>query len=157
MQNGFSLFIQLKLNFWSHFMVFLFFCFFFGFSRCMVTSLRNHLNFQNSFVSDKHQHDFYFYTKLWILKKSLWTCAIMHCFGKKRETHQKILGAMASCLKIMLYVLFAWDNNKIKACHEHKKTLDLINKKALLTKKVLLHYELTNKTETDWNKNQEAL
>jgi len=64
---------------------------------------------------------------------------------------------MASCLKIMLYVLFAWDNNKIKACHEHKKTLDLINKKALLTKKVLLHYELTNKTETDWNKNQEAL
>ena len=40
--------------------------FFFGFSRCMVTSLRNHLNFQNSFVSDKHQHDFCFCTKLWI-------------------------------------------------------------------------------------------
>jgi len=30
---------------------------------------------------------------------------------------------------------------KMKACHEYRKTHDLINKKALLTKKVLLHYE----------------
>jgi len=64
---------------------------------------------------------------------------------------------MVSCLKVMLNVLFAWNSNKMKACHEHRKTLDLINKKALLTKKVLLHYEPTNKTETSWNKNQEAL
>ena len=65
----FSLLIQIKLSFWSHFMV-LFFVFFplslslslslFRFSRCMVTFLRNHLNFQNLFVSDKHQHDFCF-------------------------------------------------------------------------------------------------
>jgi hypothetical protein len=64
---------------------------------------------------------------------------------------------MLSCLKVMLNVLFAWNSNKMKACHEHRKTLNLINKKALLTKKVLLHYEPTNKTETGWNKNQEAL
>jgi len=70
MQSCFSLFIQLKLSFWSHFMVFFFrfflsfLSFFLRFSRCMVTFLRNHLNFQNSFVSDKHQHDFCFCTKL---------------------------------------------------------------------------------------------
>ena len=44
-QCDFSLFIQIKLSFWSRFMVF-----FFGFSMCMVTFLMNHLNFQNSFV-----------------------------------------------------------------------------------------------------------
>jgi hypothetical protein len=36
----------------------------------MVTFLRNHLNFQNSFVLDKHQHGFCFYTKLLIPKNS---------------------------------------------------------------------------------------
>jgi hypothetical protein len=67
MQNDFSLFIQIKLNFgvtsWC-FLCFFFFLFLFRFSRSMVTFLRNHLNFQNSFVLDKHQHDFYFCTKL---------------------------------------------------------------------------------------------
>jgi len=36
---------------------------------------------------------------------------------------------MVSCLKVMFNVLFAWNSNKIKACHEHKKIHDLNNKK----------------------------
>jgi len=57
MQSDFSLFIQIKLNFlvtlWCFFVFLVFFfdqIFFFRFSRCMVTFLRNHLNFQNLFV-----------------------------------------------------------------------------------------------------------
>ena len=46
------------------------FFFFWVFSRCMATFLRNHLNFQNSFFLDKHQHDFSFCTKLWIPKNT---------------------------------------------------------------------------------------
>jgi hypothetical protein len=85
MQRDFSLFIQIKLNFWVTLWFFMFFwfffqkhfffffskkflLFFFRFSRCMFTFLKNHLNFQNSFVLDKHQHDFCFCTKLWIPK-----------------------------------------------------------------------------------------
>jgi hypothetical protein len=56
-----------KTQLWSHFMVF----FFFWFSRCMITFLRNHLNFQYSLVLNKHQNDFCFCTKLWILENSL--------------------------------------------------------------------------------------
>ena len=41
MQSDFSLFMQVKPSFRVTSMV----CVFFGFSRCMVTSLRNHLNF----------------------------------------------------------------------------------------------------------------
>jgi hypothetical protein len=37
---------------------------------------------------------------------------------------------MVSCLKVMLNVLFAWNNNEMKAFHEHRKTHDLINKKS---------------------------
>jgi hypothetical protein len=70
MQNGFSLVIQLKLSFWSHFMV-LFFLFFYRFSKCMVTFLRNHLNFQYLLVLNKHQNDFCFCTKFWIPENSL--------------------------------------------------------------------------------------
>ena len=79
-----------KTQLLSHLMFFfscvcLFVFFFFKFLRCIVTFLRNHLNFQNSFVLDKHQYDFYFCTKLWIPKKFLWTCEIMHSFGKKEN------------------------------------------------------------------------
>ena len=103
MQSDFSLFMQSKLSFrvtpW------------FFFSRCRVTFLRNHLNFQNSFVLDKHQHDFSFCTKLWIPKnpcEHVRLCIVL----KERKTHPKILGVMVSCLKIMLNMLFAWNNNK---------------------------------------------
>jgi hypothetical protein len=37
---------------------------------------------------------------------------------------------------------------KMKACHEHRKTHDLINKKGSFDKESLVVYELTNKTET---------
>jgi hypothetical protein len=65
-QSDCSLFIQIKTQLLSHLIVFLFlfFCFFFRFFRCMVTFLRNHLNFQYSFVLNKHQNDFCFCTKL---------------------------------------------------------------------------------------------
>jgi hypothetical protein len=46
MQNDFSLFIQIKLNFGvTSWCFFGFFLLLFWFSRCMVTFLRNHLNF----------------------------------------------------------------------------------------------------------------
>jgi hypothetical protein len=55
-----------KTQLWSHLMVFFCFsfsfsfCLFFKFSRCIVIFLKNHLNFQNSFVLDKHQYYFCF-------------------------------------------------------------------------------------------------
>jgi hypothetical protein len=104
--------------------------FFFRFSRCMVIFLRNHLNFQNLFVWTNTNMISVSYQKLWIPKKSLWTCAIMHSFGRKWKHNTKILGAMVSCLKVMLDVLFAWNNNK-KWRHVTNtgKTHDLISKK----------------------------
>jgi hypothetical protein len=60
---------------------------------------------------------------------------------------------MVSCLKVMLKVLFAWNNNK-KGRHvmNTRKHMILLKRKANLTEKLLWHYELTNKTETGWNK-----
>jgi len=55
------------------FLFFFCFCLFFKFSKCMVTLLRNHLNFQNSFVLDKHQYDFCFFVlTLNVPKKYPW-------------------------------------------------------------------------------------
>ena len=120
MQSDFSLFMQSKLSFgvtsW---------CFFFGFSRCMVTSLRNHLNFQNSFVSDKHQLDFCFCTKLWIPKNPYENMG----FWREERKHQRISGFMSEgCAQ---YVI----------CMNTKRHMILLTRKAHLTKKVLWHYK----------------
>jgi hypothetical protein len=58
-QNDFSLFIQLKLSFKSV----LCYCYSSGFFRCMVTFLGDYLNFQNLFVRNEHQFDFFFHIK----------------------------------------------------------------------------------------------
>jgi len=136
MQHDFSLFIQIKFSFWSHFIVFFFFFFFFGFSMCMVTFLRNHPNFQNLFVWTNTNMISALYLTL-NSQKSLWICAIMHSW-KKRETHPKILGAVVSCLTVMLNVLFAWNNNKNERhVMNTEKHMILSIRKAHLTRKVL--------------------
>jgi hypothetical protein len=145
MQSDFSLFMQIKLRFWSHFIVFLFF---FGFSWCMVTSLRNHLNFQNSFVSDKHQHDFCFCSKLWFSKNPCENMGSCLLFWEKGKTPMN-----------------SWRNGFVstKVCsvcylHEHKKekTHDFINRKGSLDKENLVEFwaKLPTKTGIGW-KNQE--
>jgi hypothetical protein len=73
------------------------------------------------------------------------------------EIHWRILGAVVLWVNIMLRVLFTW-NKKKKTCHEHKKTVDLINKKALLTKKksCCIMSQVTNKTETTLNRHDQT-
>jgi hypothetical protein len=56
---------------------------------------------------------------------------------------------MVSCLKVILNVLFAWNNNKIKACYKHRKTHDLINKKGSFDRENLM---VLGAYQQDWNK-----
>jgi len=59
-----------------------------------------------------------------------------------------------SCAQNVIYMY----NNKRSVIWTQENTWSYLTRKALLTEKVLWHYELTNKTETGWNKkNQEAL
>jgi hypothetical protein len=102
----------------------------------MVTFLRNHPNFQNLFVWTNTNMISALYLTL-NSQKSLWICAIMHSW-KKRETHPKILGAVVSCLTVMLNVLFAWNNNKNERhVMNTEKHMILSIRKAHLTRKVL--------------------
>jgi hypothetical protein len=156
MQRDFSLFIQIKLNFgvtsWC------FFLFFFWFSMCMVTFLRNHPNFQNLFVWTNTNMIFVLYLTL-NSQKSLWTCAIMHSW-KKRETHPKILGVVVSCLTIMLNVLFGWKKQqKWRYVMKTEKHMILFNKKGSFDKESLMKLwaKLPTQIGTGWNKNQEVL
>jgi hypothetical protein len=57
-------------------------------------------------------------------------------------------------LKGYAQCVFAWDSNKMKAFHEHRKTHDLINKKRLIwqRKSCGILSQITNKTETSWNR-----
>jgi hypothetical protein len=141
MQNDFSLFIQIKLNFGVTSWCFFLFLFFFWFFRCMVTFLRNHLNFQYSLVLNKHQNDFYFCTKLWIPENSL---------EEKGNTPKDSWCSDFVSKYCAQSVIYMKQQQKMKTCHEHRKTLDLINMKALLTKKILLHCEPSY--QQDWNK-----
>ena len=123
-------------------------CCFFWFSRCMVTSLRNHLNFQNSFVSDKHQNDFCFCSKLWFSKNPCENMGSCLLFWEKGKTPMN-----------------SWRNGfvSIKVCsvcylHEHKKkkTHDFINRKGSFDRESLVAFwaKLPTKTGIGW-KNQE--
>jgi hypothetical protein len=94
------------------FFCFCLFVFFSRFSRCMVTFLRNHLNFQNSFVSDKHQYYFCFCTKLWIPKNPYEHVRLCIVLEEKGNTHRRILGTMVLWVKSVLGVLFTWNNNR---------------------------------------------
>jgi len=82
MQSDFSLFMQIKLSFrvtsWC-------FCFC-GFSRCMVTSLRNHLNFQNLFVWTNTNMISVFVLNFDFPKILMKTWGHACCFGKKGKT-----------------------------------------------------------------------
>jgi len=140
MQSDFSLFMQPKLSFWSHFIV----LFFFWFSRCMVASLRNHLNFQNSFVSDKHQNDFCFCSKLWFSKNPCENMGSCLLFWEKGKTPMN-----------------SWRNGFVstKVCsvgylHEHKKkkTHDFINRKGSFDGESLVAFwaKLPTKTGIGW-------
>jgi len=74
-------------------------------------------------------------------QKSLWTCAIMHSW-RKRETHPKILGVVASCLTVMLNVLCSWKNNKNEGMSwRPENTWSYLTRKAHLTSKVLWNCE----------------
>jgi hypothetical protein len=68
-----------------------------------------------------------------------------------------ILGVVVLWVKSVLEVLFIWNNKKERHVMNTRKHMILLTRKANLIEKVLWHYELTNKTETGWNKNQEAL
>jgi len=134
MQRDFSLFIQIKLNFGVTSWCFVcFFFFFFGFSRCMVTFLTNHLNFQNSFVLDKHQHDFCFCTKLWIPKNSCEHVRSCIVFEEKGNTPKDF-----------------WRNGFMFKGHAHY----IINHKSSFDNESLVEFwaKLPPKTGTGWNK-----
>jgi hypothetical protein len=154
MQRDFSLFIQIKFSFWSHFIVF----FFFFFLRCMVTFPMNHLNFQNSVVSDKYQHDFYFCTKLWIPKnpcEHVWSCIVLEEKGntpKDSWCYAFMLNGYAQCVICM-------KQQKWRYVMKTGKHMILFNKKGSFDKESLMKLwaKLPTKIGTGWNKNQEVL
>jgi len=119
-----------------------FFHFFFKFSRCMVTFLRNHLNFQNLFVWTNTNMISVSYQKLWIPKKSLWTCAIMHSLRRKGK-HSKsywrngvMLKGYAQCVICMK------QQKKWRHVMNIEKYMILLTRNAHLTKKVLWYTSL---------------
>jgi hypothetical protein len=151
MQNDFLLFIHLKLGFQSYFMVFFVFVFFFQVSRCMVTFLGNHLNFQNSVVLDKHKHVFCFCTKLWILKnpcEHVRSCIVL----KEKGNIPKDSWRNGFMLKGYAQCVICMKQQKWKHVMNIGKHMILLTRKAHLTEKVLWYYELTHKTKTGWNK-----
>jgi hypothetical protein len=141
-----------KTQLWSHIMVFfyLFFVvvvvFFFLFSRCMVTFLWNSLNFQNLFVwtntnmiSVSYQN-FEFPKKLYEHVRS---CIVLE--GKKGNT------LVVSWVKVVLSVLFAWNDNKNKGTlWTQENTWSYLTRKTHFTEKVLWYYELNY--QQDWTK-----
>jgi len=111
--------------------------FFFRFSRCMVTFLRNLLNFQNTFVLDKHQYDFCFCTKSWIPKNPCehgWSCIVLEEKGNTPKDSWRngfIIKGYAQCVICMK------QQQKMKTCHEHGKNNILLIRKTHLTEKSL--------------------
>jgi len=124
----------------------------------MVTFPRNHLNFQNSFVSDKYQHDFYFCTKLWIPKnpcEHVWSCIVLEEKGntpKDSWCYAFMLNGYAQCVICM-------KQQKWRCVMKTGKHMILFNKKGSFDRENLMKLwaKLPTKIGTGWNKNQEVL
>ena len=136
MQNDFLLVIQMKLSFrvisW---------CLCFFFFKLSGTFLWDHLNFQNLFVWINTNMIFVSYQKLWIPKKSLWTCEIMHNFGRKGKHtsdywHNGFMSkGYAQCVICMK------QKQKWRHVINTGKHMILVIRKAHLTKEVLWYYK----------------
>jgi hypothetical protein len=118
----------------------------------MVIFQRNHLDFQKSFVLDKHQHDFYFCTKLWIPKnpcEHVRSCIALEEKGNTPKDSWRngfMLKGYAQCVICMK------QQQKWRHVMNIGKHMILLTRKAHLTEEVLWHYKLTNKIETGSNK-----
>ena len=109
MQNGFSLFIQLKLNFevisWC-------LSYSSGFSKCMTTFLGDHLNLQNSSIRTNTNLILVFVLKPWFPKNPCENIGSCIVFEEKGNTPKNswCSGFMSKgCARVG--VLFAWSNN----------------------------------------------
>ena len=118
----------------------------------------NHLNFQNSFVSDKYQHDFYFCTKLWIPKnpcEHVWSCIVLEEKGNTPKD--------SWCYAFMLNGYAQWvicmKQQKWRCVMKTGKHMILFNKKGSFDRESLMKLwaKLPTKIGTGWNKNQEVL
>jgi len=105
----------------------------------MVTFLRNHLNFQNSFVSNKHQYDFCFCTKLWIPKNPcVRSCIVLEERGnipKYSWCNGFMLKGYVQCVICMK------QQQKWRHVMNTEKHMILLTRKAHLTRKVLWNCE----------------
>jgi hypothetical protein len=120
-----------KTQLWSYLMVF-------GLSfMVFFYVLGYHLNFPELVCWNKHQFEFFFCIKTLISLQSLWKHRVMLVFWKKREKHQRILGAVVLWVKSVFSMLFAW-----KHIMNIEKHVILLTGKTHLTEKVLWHYEL---------------
>jgi len=125
---------------------------FFRFSRCMVAFLKNHLNLQNLFIWTNTNMISASYQKLWIPKKNLCehvrSCIVLEEKGNTPKDFwrngfmPKGYAQCVICMKLQ---------QKGKACHEHQKTHDLINKKGYIWqgKSCGILSQITNK---NWNR-----
>jgi hypothetical protein len=131
-------------------------CLGFFFFKLFGTFLWDHLNFQNLFVWINTNMIFVSYQKLWIPKKYLWTCEIMHNFGRKGKHtndywHNGFMSkGYAQCVICMK------QKQKWRHVINTGKHMILVIRKAHLTKGGIIS-QVADKTKIDWNTTKSKL
>jgi hypothetical protein len=127
-------------------MVFLFFLFFFFWVFNVYGYLsKESPKFPELVCLNKHQHDFCFVLNFEFPKILVKTCMVLEERGNTPKDSWRN-GFMFK--GYVQRVICMKQQKKMKACHEHRKTHDLINKKGSVDKETLVEFQAKLPTKT---------